>query len=76
MVIERLPELAKLTDDECAMLALELLETVRVRQRVDRVSPEWITEFEARRAILLKEVETTKTWPQVKADLLAKYWSR
>lgn len=73
MVIETLPQLAGLTDDERETLAMELLQTVRERQRVEHVSPELVAELEARRANFLAHQEKTKTWTEVKADLLAKY---
>jgi hypothetical protein len=76
MVIETLPQLAALSDDERETLALELLESVRERQRVERVSPELVAELEARRAEFLDRGEKAKTWTDVKATLLSKYRAR
>jgi putative addiction module component (TIGR02574 family) len=75
MVIETLPELAKLTEDERETLALELLESIRARQQVNEVSPELVAELEARRADFLEHPDKTKTWTEVKAGIFARYRS-
>ena len=76
MVIETLPQLAALSDDERETLALELLESVRERQRVEHVSPDLVAELEARRADFLARAEKPKSWAEVKASLLSKYRAR
>lgn len=76
MVIDSLPQLATLNDDERETLAMELLQSVRDRQRVEHVSPELVAALDERRAEFLEHPERTKPWAQVKADILAKYRER
>jgi hypothetical protein len=73
MVIETLPQLATLDDDQRETIALELLQSVRERQRLTPVAPEIVQMLEERRAEFLEHPEQTKSWVAVKADLLAKY---
>ena len=73
MVIDTLPQLAALNDEEREMLALELLQSVSERQRVAQISPDLVAVLEERRAEFLAHPEQTRTWAEVKANLLAKY---
>lgn len=76
MVLETLPQIARLDDEQREMLALELLQSVRERQRVAKVEPEIVALLEERRAEFLEHPERTRTWADVKAGLLAKYRGR
>jgi|GEM_PF-3699259 len=76
MVIETLPQLAALDDDQRETLALELLQSVRERQLAAQISPEIVALLEERRAEFLEHPERTKSWSAVKSDLLAKYRAR
>lgn len=76
MVIDTLPQLAALNDEERETLAMELLQSVRERQRVEHVSPELVAVLDERRAEFLEHPEQTKSWAEVKAGILAKYRER
>ena len=76
MVIDTLPQLAALSDEERETLALELLQSVKERQRVAQISPDLVAILEERRAEFLEHPEQTRTWAEVKANLLAKYCER
>ena len=76
MVLETLPQVAQLSDEDREVLALELLQSVRARQRIDKVDPDIVALLEERRADFLEHPERVKTWAGVKKDLLAKYRGR
>ena len=76
MVLETLPQVAQLDDEQREVLALELLQSVRERQRVAKVEPGIVALLEERRAEFLEHPERTRNWASVKAGLLAKYRGR
>jgi len=73
MILETLPQLEALNDEQREVLAVELLQSVRERQRVTNVEPEIVALLEERRAELIQHPERVRSWPEVKASLLARY---
>jgi len=73
MILETLPQLEALSDEQREVLAVELLQSVRERQRVTNVEPEFVALLEERRAELIEHPERVRSWPNVKASLLARY---
>ena len=76
MILETLPQLEGLSDEQREVLAVELLQSVRERQRVTNVEPEIVALLEERRAELIEHPERVRSWAEVKASLLAKYRAR
>ena len=76
MILETLPQLKGLSDEQREVLAMELLQSVRERQGVTKVEPEIVALLEERRAELIEHPERVRSWPEVKASLLAKYRAR
>lgn len=76
MILESLPELERLDDTQREVLAVELLQSVRDRQQVAKVEPEIVALLEERRAQMLAEPASVRSWAEVKSDLLARYRGR
>ena len=71
MILERLPEVLKLTKAEQAELYSELGDLLARDDAWDELSPEVIAELDRRRQEYLRDPATGRTWEQVKAKLSA-----
>ena len=69
MILETLPQLEALSDEQREVLAVELLRSVRERQRVTNMEPGIVATLEERRAELLEHPERARSWSEVKAGL-------
>ncbi len=71
MILERFPELLKLSEDEKQQLCSELRGTFFIDEPV--TDPDLIAILEARHQHYLAHPETARPWSEVRAELRAKY---
>ena len=74
MILERIPEIMKLTKAEQAELFGELSDLLAKDDAWDELSPEIISELDRRMEEYRSDPSTGRTWEQVKARIAAGEW--
>ena len=76
MILERIPEIMKLTKAEQAELFGELGDLLAHDDAWDELSPEIIAELDRRMEEYRSDPSTGRTWEQVKARIAAGEWRK
>jgi putative addiction module component (TIGR02574 family) len=76
MILERIPEIMKLTRAEQAELFGELGDLLARDDAWDELSPEIIAELDRRMEEYRRDPGTGRTWGQVKAKIAAGEWRK
>ena len=76
MILERIPEIMKLTKAEQAELFGELGDLLAQDDAWDQLSPEIIAELDLRMEEYRRDPGTGRTWEQVKARIATGEWRK
>ena len=76
MIIERIPEIMKLSKAEQAELFGELGDMLANDDQWDQLSPEIIAELDQRMEDYRRDPSSGRTWEQVKARIAAGEWRK
>jgi hypothetical protein len=76
MILETIPQLAALTDEQRELLAMELLESIQADQASEDVDPRILAILEQRHADFLANPQNVRTWTDVKASIQERYRGR
>ena len=74
MILERIPEILRLTKEEQAELCGELVELLAEDDGWRELSPEIVAELDRRMEEYRRDPSTGRTWEQVKARIAAGDW--
>ena len=76
MILERFPEIQKLTKAEQAELCGELVELLAGNDGWQTLSPEIIAELDKRMEEYRRDPSSGRTWDQVKAKIASGEWKK
>jgi putative addiction module component (TIGR02574 family) len=76
MILERIPEIQRLTKAELAELCGELVELLAADDGWQSLSPEVIAELDKRMEEYRRDPSTGRTWDQIKAKIAAGEWRK